>query len=87
MNTDYGYGNESGPGTKVGLGGQTGNYVDVVFRQNTVGIDPGVGIELNTATFTLNRAQRPIPNVKFHPNRQVPIVPEFHKVKYLIKAF
>ena len=87
MNTDYGYGNESGPGEKVGLGGQTGKYVDVVFRQNTVGIDPGVGIELNTATFTLNRAERPIPNVKFHPNRQVPIVPEFHKVKYLIKAF
>ena len=86
METDYGHGNTSGAGTKVGLG-SAGNYIDVVFNQNTVGSDVGVGIELNTATFTLNRAERPIPNVKFHPNRQVPIVPEFHKVKYLIKAF
>tara|TARA_B100000029_G_scaffold1241_1_gene1414 strand:- start:5309 stop:8716 length:3408 start_codon:yes stop_codon:yes gene_type:complete len=86
METDYGHGNTSGPGTKVGLA-TAGNYIDVVFNQNTIGTDVGVGIELNTATFTLNRAERPIPNVKFHPNRQVPIVPEFHKVKYLIKAF
>ena len=80
--TDYGYGNTSGAGHKKGLGTAAATTRPVTFTQSDV------NIELNTATFTLNKGTKlPAPNVKFNPNRKVELVPKFHKVKYIIKAF
>ena len=80
--TDYGYGNVSGAGHKQGLGTAAATTRPVTFNQSDV------NIELNTGTFTLNKGTKlPAPNVKFHPNRKVELVPKFHKVKYIIKAF
>jgi len=86
---DYSYGNQNGPGLfKTGLGG-FGSTLNVSFDNNQfVGNTPPVGYVLNTGTFTLNQnIKKPIPSVKMQPNIQVPIVQEFHKVKYIIKAF
>ena len=80
--TDYGYGNVSGAGHKQGLGTAAATTRPVTFTQSDV------NIELNTGTFTLNKGTKlPAPNVKFNPNRKVELVPKFHKVKYIIKAF
>ena len=80
--TDYGYGNIGGAGHKKGLGTSASTTRPVTFDQDDV------NIELNTGTFTLNKGTKlPAPNVKFHPNRKVELVPKFHKVKYIIKAF
>ena len=80
--TDYGYGNIGGAGHKKGLGSSAATTRIVTFDQDDV------NIELNTATFTLNKGTKlPAPNVKLHPNRKVELVPKFHKVKYIIKAF
>jgi len=82
ITTDYSYGNSSGSGNaKEGLGAAQ-NQINVTFNQSEV------GMELNPGVFTLNTSiKKPIPDVVFSPNRTVPLVPEFHKVKYLIKAF
>jgi len=81
FNLDYSYGNANSAGVKQGLG--TAALVKpVTFNQSDV------NIELNTGTFTLNKGTKlPAPNVAFHPNRKVELVPNFHKVKYIIKAF
>ncbi len=80
--TDYGYGNTSGAGHKKGLGTAAATTRPVTFTQSDV------NIELNTATFTLNKGTKlPAPNVAFHPNRKVEVLNKFHKVKYIIKAF
>ena len=81
FNLDYSYGNANSGGVKQGLG--TAALVKpVTFNQSDV------NIELNTGTFTLNKGTKlPAPNVAFHPNRKVELVPNFHKVKYIIKAF
>ena len=81
FNLDYSYGNANSGGVKQGLG--TAALVKpVTFNQSDV------NIELNTGTFTLNKGTKlPAPNVAFHPNRKVELVPKFHKVKYIIKAF
>ena len=82
---DFGYGNVSGPGDKQGLGTGVTETRPITFNQSGVG---AVDIRLNPGTFTLNKGVKlPAPNVKFKPNRKVEIVPEFHKVKYIIKAF
>lgn len=79
--TDYTYGNASGAGTKNGLG-DAANVINVTFQQNTVQLG------LNEGTFTLNSgAKTPIPEVALSPNRTVPILTPFHKVKYIIKAY
>jgi len=79
---DYTYGNQSGPGTGRNGLGAAGTQINVTFNQQQV------GMELNTGTFTLNTSiKKPIPDVVFSPNRKVPLVPQFHKVKYIIKAF
>ena len=86
---DYSWGNQNGPGLfKEGLGG-FGTTLNVSFDNNQfVGNTPPVGYVLNTGTFTLNQnIKKPIPSVKMKPNIQVPIVQEFHKVKYIIKAY
>lgn len=87
-NTDYSYGNASSFGNgRVGLG-SAAMTINVTFNQNDVGGQPGVGMTLNEGTFTLNsNIKKPIPDVVLSPNRKVPLAPEFHKVKYIIKAF
>lgn len=82
IQSDFSYGNTAGVGTdRVGLG-SAGTAINVTFSQAEV------GLELNTGTFTLNTSiKKPIPDVVLSPNRKVPIVPEFHKVKYIIKAY
>ena len=80
--TDFGYGNVSGPGHKQGLGTAASATRPVTFLQTDV------RVELNVGTFNLNKGTKlPDPNVVFHPNRKVELVPKFHKVKYIIKAF
>lgn len=91
MTTDYSYGNTSGQGFQHGLG-SAGHQLPVLFGQinsNQGGVTSyGVGMELNSGTFSLVTTQhKPIPNVRFEPNRTVELVPQFHKVKYIIKAF
>tara|TARA_B100000427_G_scaffold216475_1_gene180815 strand:+ start:7493 stop:10945 length:3453 start_codon:yes stop_codon:yes gene_type:complete len=82
---DFAYGNVSGPGDKQGLGTGVTETRPITFNQSGVG---AVDIRLNPGTFTLNKGVKlPAPNVKFKPNKKVEIVPEFHKVKYIIKAF
>ena len=91
LKTDYTYGNDSGSGLKHGLGSASSTQ-QVLFGQissNQGGVTSyGVGMELNSGTFSLVTTQhKPIPNVRFEPNRTVELVPQFHKVKYIIKAF
>lgn len=79
--TDYSYGNTAGGGTKNGLGGASGS-LNITFDQSEV------NNVLNTGTFTLNETiKKPTPTVIFSPNRQVPLLPAFHKVRYIIKAY
>jgi len=79
---DFTWGNQSGAGSgKEGLGAAQ-TSLNVTFNQSDV------SIELNPGVFTLNTSvKKPIPDVVFSPNRTVPLVPEFHKAKYIIKAF
>jgi len=82
LDTDYTYGNQSGAGSgKEGLGSAQ-TSLNLTFTQ------ADVGMELNPGTFTLNTSiKKPIPDVVFSPTRTVPLAPEFHKAKYIIKAF
>ncbi len=82
INTDFSYGNVAGVGSaRQGLG-NAGTTVNIGFTQSDV------DIALNSGTFTLNESfKKPIPNVTFKPNKQVPLVENFHKVKYIIKAY
>ena len=86
---DFSYGNQNGPGSfKEGLG-SFGTTLNVTFDNTQfVGNTPPVGLILNTGTFTLNQnIKKPIPSVTMEPNRTVPVIEEFHKVKYIIKAY
>lgn len=79
--TDYSYGNSSGSGTKNGLG-DAGNAINISFNA------AGTGLGVNEGTFTMNSTiKNPIPEVVLSPNRTVPILSPFHKVKYIIKAY
>lgn len=82
LDTDYTHGNQSGAGSgKEGLGSAQ-TSLNLTFTQ------ADVGMELNPGTFTLNTSiKKPIPDVVFSPTRTVPLAPEFHKAKYIIKAF
>lgn len=82
ITTDFSYGNTSGIGSaRLGLP-NAGTIVNVGFTQSEV------DIALNSGTFTLNESfKKPIPNVAFKPNKKVPLVENFHKVKYIIKAY
>ena len=79
---DYTFGNTSGAGNgKEGLGAAQ-TTLNITFNQSDV------GMELNPGVFSLNTSvKKPIPDVVFSPNRTVPLAPEFHKAKYIIKAF
>lgn len=86
---DFSYGNQNGPGSfKEGLG-SFGSTLNVTFDNNQFnGNTAPVGLILNTGTFELNQnIKKPIPSVTMQPNRQVPVIEEFHKVKYIIKAY
>ena len=82
INTDFSYGNVSGVGSaRRGLG-NAGTAINIGFTQSEV------DVALNSGTFTFNESfKKPIPNVVFRPNKKVPLVENFHKVKYIIKAY
>lgn len=82
LTQDYSYGNVSSWGSdRKGLGSAQQSF-NMTFNQSEV------GMELNVGTFTLNTSiKKPIPTVAFSPNKKVELVPEFHKVKYIIKAY
>ena len=87
-NLDYSYGNANGfGGQREGLP----NFSNVHTLQFNTSNDPAAGadlaIELNDATFSWNNATRPIPTVALDPQRKVPVVAPFHKIKYIIKAY
>lgn len=80
--TDFSYGNESGAGSSRSGLGSAATSLTVQFNQSNVQLG------LNTGFFTLNSAtKKPIPNVALSPNRTVPLITPFHKVKYIIKAY
>lgn len=79
---DFTYGNVSGDATafRAGLANFNTTYA-VTFNQGDV------EIELNPAEFTWNNSSKPIPTATMNPQRKVPVVAPFHKVKYIIKAY
>ncbi|CAF34289.1 short tail fiber [Synechococcus phage S-PM2] len=79
-NTDYTYGNSDAAGAKRGLANFS-NVHTLTFNQ------ADVAIELNTAAFSWNNATKPIPTVALDPQRKVPILAPFHKIKYIIKVY
>lgn len=87
INKDFTYGNSSGVGTfstpapgSVGLGGY-GDTIVVEFNQ------PEVLVGLNEATFTFSNTKKPSPTFYMDPQRRIPMINSFHKIKYIIKAY
>ena len=81
-NSDYSYGNVNSSAEQFREGLSTfDNFTTVTFNQSDV------GIELNSATFTWNNSTKPVPQPKMDPQKKVPIVTPFHKMKYIIKAY
>ena len=81
-NSDYSYGNVNGSAELFREGLATfDNFTTITFNQSDV------GIELNTGTFSWNNSSKPVPTPKMDPQRKVPIVTPFHKMKYIIKAY
>lgn len=80
--TDFTYGNVNSDATayRQGLATFNTNYT-VTFNQAEV------DLELNPAVFNWNNTSKPIPTVSMDPQRKVPIIAPFHKIKYIIKAF
>jgi hypothetical protein len=87
--TDFTFGNVNGVGSKYATSLPNANdTLAVTFNQNPTANDPiSVLLELNPATFTFNSQIKPIPVVEMVPNRIVPLLTPFHKVKYIIKAY
>lgn len=80
IDTDFTYGNTSGTGIIFGLGGYS-DSIQVEFNQSDVLVD------LNEAQFTFSNTKKPTPEFYMEPQRTVPVVNSFHKVKYIIKAY
>ena len=81
INLDFSYGNaNSFGGQRSGLP-NFNNVATLTFNQ------ADVAIELNEAEFTWNNSTKPIPTVAMDPEKKVPIVAPFHKIKYIIKAY
>lgn len=76
----YGWGNVNGAGTAAG-GLATNNTTNMTFNAS------GVVLSANDATFTLGNSKRLIPDVSLVPERTIPLIKPFFRVKYLIKAF
>jgi hypothetical protein len=87
--TDFSYGNVNSDATAFRQGLATFNSTfSLKFTQNaTTDGGAGVDIELNPATFSWNNTSKPIPTAAMNPQRKVPIIAPFHKVKYIIKAY
>lgn len=81
QNTDFTYGNANSFGGSLKGLATFGTDTDVTFNQSDV------EIELNTAEFNFNNSSKPIPSVAMDPQRKVPILAPFHKIKYIIKAY
>jgi len=81
-NTDFTFGNVTGAAIahKQGLA-NFGLNTSVFFNQSDV------QIELNPGTFTWNNSTKPVPSATLDPQRKVPVVTPFHKIKYIIKAY
>jgi len=76
----FSWGNVNGAGVKTGgMGG--GNTVDVNFTHTEM------GSRVNPGTFTLSSATAILPQVALRPNRTIPLIQPFFRVKYLIKAY
>lgn len=81
-NQDFSYGNVNAQGSSYRNGLATfGNTCQITFNQ------ADVQLELNPATFSWNNSTKPVPQAKMDPQRKVPIVTPFHKMKYIIKAY
>lgn len=81
-NLDFTFGNVNGAALayKQGLA-NFGLTTAVNFSQSDV------QIELNTGTFSWNNSTKPVPTATLDPQRKVPVVTPFHKIKYIIKAY
>lgn len=85
---DYSYGNEGSYGQKNGL--VSGAATKIVTFDQEGNPEPNLNVqnELTEGVFVLNDSvKKPVPTVAFSPQREVPLVPPFHKTKYIIKAF
>ena len=80
INQDFTYGNVAGVGEYFGLGGYS-DTIDIEFSQSEV------LVSLNEAEFTFSNTKKPAPTFYMDPQRRVPIINGFHKVKYIIKAY
>jgi hypothetical protein len=80
--TQYGWGNNTGSGTVAGTFPTTyGNTLTVQFNQSQLQITS------NTATFTLNSTKQIVPTVNLSPQKKIPIMNKYVRVKYLIKVY
>lgn len=79
--TDYTYGNGNAFGGFTQGLASFGANTEVVFNQSDV------QIELNDANFNWSNSSKPIPSVALDPQKKVPILAPFHKMKYIIKAY
>lgn len=79
---DFTFGEESGEGSgRRGLL-NAGQFLPLTFTQTEVLMD------LTEGKFTFNKSiKNPIPEVKLSPTKQVPVITQFHKVRYMIKAY
>lgn len=86
---DFTYGNVNSDATSFRQGlGTFNSTFSLKFTQNaTTDGGAGVDIELNPASFAWNNSSKPIPTASMNPQRKVPIMTPFHKVKYIIKAY
>lgn len=87
--TDFTYGNVNSDATAFRQGLATFNSTFALKFTQNASTDGGAGvdIELNPATFAWNNTSKPIPTAAMNPQRKVPIIAPFHKVKYIIKAY
>jgi hypothetical protein len=80
INQDFTYGNVIGSGSVFGLGGYSDSIV-IEFNQSEVLVG------LNEAQFTFSNTKKPSPTFYMEPQRRIPIINSFHKIKYIIKAY
>lgn len=79
-NNVFSWGNVNGAGTKTpGMGGD--NTVNVTFTHTEM------GSRVNQGVFALSTAVALLPDVSLKPNRTIPLIQPFFRVKYLIKAY
>ena len=78
----YGWGNNSGAGTTAGTFPTTyGTSLTVTFNQSQL------QIAANTATFKLSSTKQIVPTVNLSPQKKIPLMNKYFKIKYLIKVY